>query len=134
MSAANDADGIQFTAESAVPAPSGGGTYAFRRSETAGPTLTKRNTAMTEKGAELSANEVDERDIRKKQVVNGRYVLWYELPSRSLENCPSQCWSQTLRMTIQKASISIHRRDLWRYRYFTFICLLLHLLLRTESR
>lgn len=76
MSANNDADGIHFATESA---PSGGGTYAFRRSETAGPTLTKRGTTMTEKGVEPSANDVDERDIRKKQVVKGRFLLWYEL-------------------------------------------------------
>lgn len=81
MSAANDADGIHFAAESALPAPSGGGTYSFRRSETAGPTLTKRSTTMTEKRVELAANDVDERDFKKKQVVKGRFLLWYELLS-----------------------------------------------------
>ena len=73
MSATNDADGIHFAAESALPPPSGGGTYAFGRSETEGPTLTKRSTTMTEKGLELSTNDVDERDIKKKQVIKVRY-------------------------------------------------------------
>lgn len=79
MSATNDTDGIHFAAESSLPAPSGGGTYAFQRTETAGPTLTKRSTTMTEKGVELSVNDVDERDIKKKQVIKGRFWLWFEL-------------------------------------------------------
>lgn len=79
MSTTNDVDGIHFAAESALPAPSGGGTYAFRRSDTARPTLTIRSNTMSEKGVELSANDVDERDLKKKQVVKGRYLLWYEL-------------------------------------------------------
>ena len=77
MSAINDAGGIHFAAESAMPAPSGGGTDDFHRSEIAGPTLTKRSTEMNEKGMELcDNNNVDERDIRKKQIVKGRYLLW----------------------------------------------------------
>lgn len=102
MSTTNDADGIHFAAESALPAPSGGGTYAFRRSETAGPTLTKRSTTLTEKGVELSANDVDDRDIRKKQVVRGRYLLWYEFLLHSLKTYLSRYLSQNLTLTMYK--------------------------------
>lgn len=77
MSTTNDADGIQFADESGTPPlPPGGGVYTVHESEKFVPTLTKRSTGISEKGVEFSADDTDERDIKKKQQFKGRYLFW----------------------------------------------------------